>query len=56
MGEGLDVGGRSKGGRRSDAPDASDRLTSFSVRGTEVGHFHEVAGVSIAAAGGPRLL
>ena len=25
------------------------------LRGKEAGHFHEVAGVSIVAAGGPRL-
>ena len=38
--------------RRRDAPDASGRLASFSNEGEEAEHFREVAGMSIAAAGG----
>ena len=40
--------------RRRDAPDASDRLTSFSVEGRGSGRFREGVSVSIVAAGGPR--
>ena len=40
--------------RRKDAPDASGRLTSFSV-GEGEGRFCEVAGVSIVDVGGPGL-
>ena len=39
--------------RRRDAPNASRRLTSFSVEGKGGGHFREEAGVSIVDAGGP---
>lgn len=36
------------------APDASDRLASFSREGEEAGHFYKVTGVSIVVAGVPR--
>ena len=41
--------------RWRDAPDASDRLASFSgEKGDEAWHFCQVAGVSIVVAGSPR--
>ena len=46
-------GGWGPSARRRDAPEASRRLTSFSVEGEGGGRFHEVAGVSIVDAGGP---
>ena len=49
----LSVGGWGPSARWRNAPNASGRLTSFSVEGEGGGHFSEVAGTSIVDAGGP---
>ena len=42
--------------RWRDPPNASSRLTNFTLRGEKAGHFREVAGVFIVDAGGSRSL
>ena len=46
-------GGWGPSARQRNAPNASRRLTSFSVEGEGGGRFSEVAGASIVDAGGP---
>ena len=46
-------GGWGPSARWRDAPDTSERVTSFSVEGEGGGHFRKVAGMSIVDAGGP---
>ena len=49
----LSVGGWGPSTRQRNAPNASGRLTSFSVEGEGGGRFSKVAGASIVDAGGP---